>query len=82
MNSIKVHKITVVKPQTDYPDGDDGEDGRGITTPVNEKETDKAVSFSGRGAYTSRVVEVRGVEPRSGWVRDRFSPCAAVSSQS
>ncbi len=50
----------------DYPDGhgDDGEIAQKM--PENEKETDKAVSFSdinAECAYTSRLVELRGVEP-------------------
>ena len=53
---------------SDYPDGhgDDGENTQKM--PENEKETDKAVSNSdinAECAYTSRLVEVRGVEPRS-----------------
>ena len=50
----------------DYPDGhgNDGENARKM--PENEKETDKAVSNSdvnAECAYTSRLVEIRGVEP-------------------
>ena len=50
----------------DYPDGhgDDGESAQKM--PENEKETDKAVSNSdinAECAYTSRLVEIRGVEP-------------------
>ena len=52
----------------DYPDGhgDDGENAQKMSE--NEKETDKAVSNSDINAgcaYTSRLVDQRGVEPRS-----------------
>ena len=52
----------------DYPDGhgDDGENAIANATQLNEKETDKAVSNSdinAECAYTSRLVELEGVEP-------------------
>ena len=48
----------------DYPDGNGGEDENS----AKEKEVDISTSNSdvnAECAYTSRVVEVRGVEPRS-----------------
>lgn len=64
----------------DYPDGhgDDGENAQKV--PENEKETDKAVSNSdinAECAYTSRLVEVRGVEPRSNRPLTVLSTCLA-----
>ncbi len=46
----------------DYPDGNDGEDENG----AKEKEVDISTSNSDVNAgcaYTSRLVEIRGVEP-------------------
>ena len=51
---------------SDYPDGHGDGDENVHETPKNEKETDKAVSNSdinAECAYTSRLVEIRGVEP-------------------
>ncbi len=52
----------------DYPDGhgDDGDNAQKM--PENKKETDKAVSnfdVNAECAYTSRLVEQRGLAPRS-----------------
>lgn len=50
----------------DYPDGNRDEGKNTSKTPVNEKETDKSVSNSddnARCAYTSRMVEMGGLEP-------------------
>lgn len=50
----------------DYPDGNGNDGENAQKMPENEKETDKAVSNSdinAEYAYTSRLVELRGVEP-------------------
>ncbi len=43
----------------DYPDGD----GVEVKNGAKEKETDNSVSYSEGCAYTSRVVEIIGLEP-------------------
>ncbi len=50
----------------DYPDVQQGDGENAQETPENEKETDKSVSnpdVNAGCAYTSRLVELRGVEP-------------------
>jgi len=50
-----------------YPDYQDGNGGKsGNKAPENEKESGNPLSNSEVCAYTSRVVEMRGVAPRSG----------------
>ena len=64
-----VNSLNLIFPGTDGEDGN----GNGNGKPVNEKETAEAVSFSGTGAYTSRLVGHRGLEPRTRGLRVRCS---------
>lgn len=66
----------------DYPDGygDDGENVQKM--PENEKETDKSVSNSdinAECAYTSRLVEIRGLEPLTYTLRTYRATNCAIS---